>query len=159
MVYCLWWPRLLSLQVTVVTASILIIVISSVLLVYWFRYTCMLILGRNYCADYALKVASTIRLNFPQAETTLQTERRAYALDHIYESLENDYRILTDLLGDAAGQNSIERRFLTMDFKMMRIWYGLTKTSRNLPRSRNALSEMSSILGYFAAEIAQSGAF
>ena len=141
------------------TASILIIAFSSALLVYWFRYTCLLILGRNYCADYALKVASTIRLNFPQAETTLQTERRAYALDHIYESLQNDYRILTDLLGDAAGQDSIERRFLTMDFKMMRIWYGLTKTSRNLPRSRNALAEMSSILGYFAAEIAQSGTF
>ena len=147
------------LQLTLVTASILIIVFSSALLVYWFRYTCLLILGRNYCADYALKVASTIRLNFPQTETTLQTKRRAYALDHLYENLENDYRILTDLLADAAGQNSIERRFLTMDFKMMRMWYGLTKSSRNLPRSRNALSEMSSILGYFAAEIAQSGAF
>jgi len=147
------------LLVTIVTSSILIIVISSVLLVYWFRYTCVLILGRNYCAEHALKVASTIRLNFPQAETTLQTERRAYALDSLCESLENDYRILTELLADAAGENSIERRFLTMDFKMMRIWYGLTKTSRNLPRSRNALMEMSSILGYFAAEIAQSGAF
>ena len=151
--------RAAILLLTVVTGSILIIVISSVLLVYWFRYTCMLILGRNYCADHALKVASTIRLNFPQTETTLQTERRAYALDSLYESLENDYRILTELLADAAGQDSIERRFLTMDFKMMRIWYGLTKTSRTLPRSKNALSEMASILGYFAAEIAQSGAF
>jgi hypothetical protein len=89
----------------------------------------------------------------------LQTERRAFALDCLCEKLDNDYRILTDLLSDAAGDNSIERRFLTADFKMMQIWYGLTKTSRNLPRSRNALSQMSSILGYFAAEIAQSGAF
>jgi hypothetical protein len=142
-----------------VAASIFIIVISSALLVYWFRYTCALILGRNYSSDYALKVAATIRLNFPEVETTLQTERRAVVLDCLYESLENDYRILTELLSDAAGSDSMERRFLTMDFKIMRIWYGLTKTSRSLPRSRNALSEMSSILGYLAAKIAQSGAF
>jgi hypothetical protein len=91
-------------------------------------------------------------------ETSLQTERRAFALDSLYEQLDTDYGILTDLLSDAAGNNSLERRFLTIDFKVMQIWYGLTKTSRNL-RSRNALAEMSSILGYFAAEIAHSGAF
>ena len=140
-------------------ASIFIIVICSALLVYWFRYTCTLILGRNYSAEHAIKVASTIRLSFPHTETALQTERTAFALDCLYENLDSDYCILTDLLSDAAGETSIERRFLTMDFKIMQIWYGLTKTSRNLPRSKSALSEMSSILGYFAAEIAQSGAF
>ena len=140
-------------------ASIFIIVICSALLVYWFRYTCTLILGRNYSAEYARKVASTIRLNFPEVQTVLETERRGFALDCLYEKLDTDYRILTDLLSDAAGNDSMERRFLTIDFKVMRVWYGLTKASRNLPRSRNALSEMSSILGYFAAEIAQSGAF
>jgi hypothetical protein len=140
-------------------ASIFIIASSSALLVYWFRYTCALVLGQNRNADYALKVASTIRLNFPQTELALQAEPRPPALDRLYECLEHDYRILTDLLSDAAGNNSIERRLLTIDFKMMRIWYGLTKNSRNLPQARSALSEMSSILGYFAAEIAQSGAF
>jgi hypothetical protein len=140
-------------------ASIFIIVISSALLAYWFRYTCALILERKQNADYALKVASTIRLNFPQTELALQSEPRPPALDRLYESLEHDYRILTELLSDAAGDNSLERRILTIDFQIMRIWYGLTRTSRNLPRARRALSEMSSILGYFAAEIAQSGAF
>ena len=140
------------------TASILIIVSSSALLVYWFRYTCTLILGQHN-AKHALKVASTIRLSFPQTELALQTGPRPPALDRLFESLENDYRILTDLLSDAVGDNSIERRMLTIDFKMMRIWYGLTRTSRQLPQARSALSEMSSILGYFAAEIAQSGAF
>ena len=141
------------------TASIFIIVSSSALLVYWFRYTCTLILGQKQNADYALKVASTIRLNFPQTEIALQTNLRPFALDLLHESLENDYRILTDLLSGAAGDNSIERRILTIDFKIMRMWYGLTKTGRDLPRARGALSEMSSILGYFAAEIAQSGAY
>ena len=140
-------------------ASIFIIVSSSLLLVYWFRYTCKLILSQKYSANCALKVASTIRLSFPQTELALQSPLRVPALDQLYQCLENDYRILTDLLSDAAGDNSIERRILTIDFKIMRIWYGLTKTSRNLPQAGSALSEMSSILGYFASEIAQSGAF
>jgi hypothetical protein len=140
-------------------ASILIIIASSALLLYWFRYTCALILDREVNADYALKVASTIRLNFPQTELALKAEPRPPALDRLYESLENDYRILTELLSDGTGGDSIERRILTIDFKVMRLWYGLTRNSRNLPRARGALSEMSSILGYFAAEIAQSGAF
>jgi hypothetical protein len=139
-------------------ASVFIIVSSSALLVYWFRYTCTLILSQKH-SKHALKVASTIRLSFPQTELALLTEPRPPALDRLFESLENDYRILTDLLSDAAGDNSIERRMLTIDFKMMRIWYGLTRNSRQLPQARSALSEMSSILGYFAAEIAQSGAF
>jgi hypothetical protein len=142
-----------------VAASIFIISISSALLVYWFRYTCALILSRELNEDYVLKVASTIRLSFPQTEMTLQADPRPPALDRLYESLDNDYRILTDLLSDAAGENSIERRILTIDFKMMRIWYGLTRSKRNLPGASNALSEMSSILGYLAAEIAQSGAY
>jgi hypothetical protein len=140
-------------------ASIFIILTSSALLVYWFRYTCALILERRVNADYALKVASTIRLSFPQTELALQTEPRPPALDRLYESLEKDYRILTELLSEATGGDSLERRILTIDFRMMRIWYGLTRNSRNLPRARKALSEMSSILGYFAADIAQSGAF
>ena len=140
-------------------ASLFIIASSSALLVYWFRYTCALILGHKHRADYALKVTSTIRLHFPQTEEALQTQPRPAALDRLYECLQHDYRILTDLLSDAAGDNSLERRLLTIDFKLMRIWYGVTKTSRNLPQARSALSEMSSILGYFAAEIAQSGAF
>ena len=140
------------------TASLFIIASSTALLAYWFRYMCALILSQKRNAE-ALKVASTIRLNFPQTEMALQTQPRPPALDRLYECLDHDYRILTELLSDAAGDNSIERRILTIDFRMMRIWYGLTKTSRNLPQARSALLEMSSILGYFAAEIAQSGAF
>lgn len=140
-------------------ASIFIIVISSALFAYWFRYTCALILGRERNAEHALKVASTIRLNFPQTETTLQTEPRTPVLDRLYECLGHDYRILTDLLSDAAGDNLIERRMLSIDFEMMRLWYGLTRASRNLPGARNALAEMSAILGYLAAEIAQTGAY
>ena len=140
-------------------ASLLIIASSSALLVYWFRYTCALILTQKHSANYALKVASTIRLHFPHTEEALQTQPGPPALDRLYECLQHDYRILADLLFEAASDNSLERRLLTIDFKLMRLWYGLTRTSRNLPQARSALSEMSSILRYFAAEIAHDGAF
>jgi hypothetical protein len=139
-------------------ANIFIIAGSSALLVYWFRYTCTLILQRKHSVDYALKVASTIRLNFPQTEEVLQTQPRPPALDRLHECLENDYRILTDLLRDTGCGNSIERRILTIDYQVMRAWFKLTRRSDDLPQARNALAEMSSILGYFAAEIAQPGA-
>ena len=140
-------------------ANIIIIAGSSALLVYWFRYTCALILQQKHSADHALKLASTIRLNFPQTEQALQTDRRPPALDRLHELLENDYRILTKLLREVGGGASIERRILTIDYQVMRAWFKLTRRSDASLQARNALTEMSSILGYFAAEVAQTGAF
>ena len=138
-------------------ANIFIIAGSSALLIYWFRYTCALILQQQHSADCALKVASTIRLNFPQTEKALQSDQRPPALDRVHESLENDYRILTGLLRKTGAGNSIERRILTIDYQVMRAWYKLTRRSDASSQARNALTEMSSILGYFAAEVAQTG--
>ena len=64
-----------------------------------------------------------------------------------------------DVLGQAAGSSdSIERRILDIDYKVMQSWYKMTRTSKNLAQAKMALSEMSSILSYFAAEIAESAA-
>jgi hypothetical protein len=139
-------------------ASIVIITGSSALLIYWFRYTCAMILARKDSANHALKVASTIRLSFPQTEEALQTDPPAPALDRLHECLDYDYRILTDLLPEATRHTSMEHRILKVDYEVMRMWYWLTRTSRDLPQAKLALAEMSSILGYFAAEIAETGA-
>ena len=131
-------------------ASILISVISAVLFLYWFRCTCLLIISQGN-ADDALKVAATIQLSFTRVEEALRTNPGATALDALHQSLEADYQILTDLLSQAASANSIERRFLTIDYRVMRILYKVTGTSK-------ALVEMSSILGYFAGEIGAASA-
>ena len=139
-------------------ASVFIIIACSVLFLYWFRCTCLLILAQRSSMDYALKVASTIRLSFHQVETALRAEAHTLALDHVYTGLENDYRILTDLLRQATGSDSIEHRLLTIDYKVMQAWYKVTRTQGNLLHAKNALTEMSSILGYLAEELGQGAA-
>ena len=136
-------------------ASIFILVACSVLFLYWFRHTCLLILAQKASSEYSLKVTSTIRLSFPQIEESLA---QTTALDRVHEGLENDYRILTDLLRQTTGSDSIEHRLLAMDYKAMRGWYKLTRTHGDLGQARKALAEMSSILGFFAEELGQSAA-
>ena len=136
-------------------ASILIIIASTATFLYFFRYTCLLLVQRG-SAEYALAVASTIRLSFPQVKASLAAQSHTASLDQLHKSLENDYELLMDLLSQAAGSSvSIERRILAIDYKVMQAWYRMTRTSTNLVQAKAALSEMSSILGYFAAEIGE----
>jgi len=138
-----------------VIVSIFIILASAVMFLYWFRYTCLLLIEKGN-ADYALKVASTIQLSFPLVKATVQAHSHTASLDHLHRSLDNDYQLLMDVLGQAAGSSeSIERRILAIDYKVMETWYKLTRT-KNLGQAKRALSEMSSILSYFAAEIGES---
>ncbi len=47
-------------------ASLLIIVVSTVLLIYWFRYTCLLMLRTQTARDYASGLAAANRLMYPE---------------------------------------------------------------------------------------------
>src|ERR1700716_2515652 len=133
-------------------ASILVIVFSSALFVYWFRYTCLLLLAHRTNAGDALKVASTIRLSFPGVQEAIQAQQPTWALDSLHESLEQDYQILTDLLRQTTESVSMQRRILTIDYKVMQLWYKLARTSPKALQANKAIEEMSSILSFFAAE-------
>jgi len=134
----------------------LIIIASSALFLYWFRYSCLLLLSQQGSAGYALRVASNIQLSFPHVQEALQAIPQSAALDRLHERLDQDYELLTDLLRHPGGE-SIEHRILRVDYHIMRVWYQLTRTSQLL-QARNALGEMSAILGFFAAEIGESAA-
>jgi hypothetical protein len=140
---------------TIVLASGLIIISSSALFLYWFRYMCLLLLVQEDSAEYAFQVASNIQLSFLHVQAALQTLPRSAALDRLHERLDQDYQLLTELLRHPGG-DSIEHRILRVDYQVMRVWYQLTRTSRHPQQARKALREMSSILGYFAAEIGES---
>jgi hypothetical protein len=131
-------------------SSILIIVSSLVLLVYWFRYTCILILNTKATKDYSLDVAARNNLSFPQVTASL---REGAELDPLRLSLEREYRLLTYLLRHTTGAQiaglTIEQRMLLIDFKLMRLWYALMRPLA-ARQARAALEEMSRVLGHLA---------
>jgi hypothetical protein len=70
--------------------------------------------------------------------------------------VERDYSLLTYLCRHAAGlaDQSLEERILIWDFKLMRIWYRLTRTLAPA-QARSALSEMSAVVAFLSQKIGQ----
>jgi len=138
--------------------SVFIIFVSLMLFVYWFRYTCLLILSAKTSRDYASQVASANQLTFLNTRERLIQERDLAPLDGFHRALDHDYKLLTYLLEHAAGQSgqagSIENRLLMLDFKVMSLWYYLVR-HLSPPRSRSALIEMSSIVNHLANSIGE----
>jgi hypothetical protein len=130
-------------------ASVLIITFSLVLFVYWFRYSCLLLLRRGF----EQPVAAADRFNYVRVQQGLKA---GLALDPLRQSLDRDYRVLTYLLEHAAGLEleQLEYRLLVLDYKVMQGWYRLTKSSA--PRqARRALGEMADVLKVLVGRIGE----
>ena len=130
-------------------ASVLIITFSLVLFVYWFRYSCLLLLRRS--ADQP--VAAADRFNYVAVQQGLKT---GMELDPLHRSLDRDYRVLTYLLEHAAGLEleQLEYRLLVLDYRLMQGWYRLTKSTA--PRqARRALGEMADVLNVLVGFIGE----
>ena len=136
-----------------VLVSILIIGISVLLFLYWFRYTCLLILSARTSRDYARHVAVANQLSFIDARRKLTDDASLTRLNDLHSLLERDYRLLTYLLnhGGAGYQSgkSIEVRILQIDYWVMRIWYFAVQKLSPM-RARDALLEMSAIINHLA---------
>jgi hypothetical protein len=141
-----------------VIASLVIIIASLMAFIYWFRQTCLLILAQRSQTEYAVKVTSTIRLTYPHAAASLGAEPALSALDSVHQGLENDYKMLNELLSHATAGESIEHRLLEIDYRAMQFWYKMTRNNGHHLLASKALGEMSSILGCFADELGQNAA-
>jgi hypothetical protein len=108
--------------------------------------------------NYSSRVTDTIRLSFPHLEQSLRPEAGAVALDLLHEGLESDRKLLTEVLTQFAGAESIDHRLLMIDYKLMQKWYSLTRRLDDSTRARKALTEMSLILNYLASEIGENAA-
>lgn len=123
--------------------AFLIIAFSLVMLLYWFRYSCILIL-RNQLES---KEKSHAPSRFDSA--AIQARLRDTAeLDPLHRELARDYKVLTYLLEHAAGLElaSFEHKLLIWDCRMMELIYRITRTAAP-NQARKALSEMAEILG------------
>jgi hypothetical protein len=134
-------------------AGILIVALSLALFIYWFRYSCILILRNR--SEIAAASALVRDNRFSYADVL---ERLSYdpALDVLQDSLQRDYCILKYLVEHAAGLElgSLEDRLLMFDYRVMRGVYRLTRTAAP-QQARNALSEMAAVLGVIAYRIGE----
>jgi len=136
-------------------ASVLIIVFSLVLLVYWFRYSCILLL-RNASEQTATAPDTANGFKFAEVQQRLKNEAE---LDPLWRSLDRDFRMISYLLQHAPGLGlqSFEDRLLVWDYEVMQAWYRFTRLIAPL-QARRALAEMASVLGVLAQKIGEQAA-
>jgi hypothetical protein len=142
-------------------ASVLIIAFSLVLFLYWFRYTCLLVLSAKSVKDYTLQVASANQLGFVEVQNSIAATNAPEHLDSLQKSLDRDFKLLMCLLRHAAGFHiggyDLEHRMLMIDFALMRGWYAVMRHC-SVPQAQRALREMSEIVGHFANTMGERGA-
>ncbi len=133
-------------------ASILIIAFSLVLLVYWFRASCQLLL-RNH-GEQALSTAALpdSRFSYPQVQARLNNSDQ---LGELQALLNRDFQILTYLRQHAADleSGSFEDQLLILDYRVMR-WYYRLMSKAAPSQARSALSEMARVVGMLAGKMA-----
>jgi hypothetical protein len=130
-------------------ASILIIVFAFVLLIYWFRYTCILMLKDK---PYSDSVEAVQVSGYRLVQQNLNTEPR---IEKLQLALKRDFEVLNYIVEHASGMelSSLEHRLLLLDYKLMQWQYRLTKSL--FPGfARRALGEMASVTEALARRVA-----
>ena len=135
-------------------ASTIILVASAVLFVYWFRYTCLLILSTRTARDYSRAVVEANCLSFPALRRQLdQMTDRVEAMDQVRASLDRDYMLVTYLLEHAADcrpeGHGFEEWMLRLNYRIMRIAYCAARRMSG-EAARRVLLEMTSVINYLA---------
>ena len=128
--------------------SVFIVAISAVLLVYWLRYSCVMLLHD------AQERSATVADERFSASSVLERLKTEADLAPLERALERDYRVVTYLIEHATDLElaSIENKLLVLDYQLMRLWSRLTRTLAP-QQSRQALSEMASVLRALAGQM------
>jgi hypothetical protein len=139
---------------TIITATIMV---SSILLLgYWFRFTCHLILSAATSQDYATNVARAHQLCYLEAQRRLTEGEMQLGL--LKEMLDRDYDVVARLLGNVGGsQAGIERRMLEIHYSVMGAWYQVSSRI-STSAAHAALEEMSNVVAYFANSVGEAAA-
>ncbi len=134
----------------------LIITVSSVLMLgYWFRYSCLLILSAETTRDYAADIATANQLSFLQVQAELRDQQPA-DLNRLQASLDRDLAVVTYLIQNASGQGEwgMEARMLKLNYRLISTWCSVSQ--RFSPEAgRRALDEMSMIVSHFANSLGE----
>jgi hypothetical protein len=141
-------------------ATAIITVGSLLLFLFWFRYVSLLVLNARPTRDYAIAAAAANRLSFPDVQAILQN-RAAADLEELRHLLDRDFALLTYVLAHVAsppaGIAAIETRILEIDYRLMRVWCGVSARF-SCAAARRALAEMSTVVAHFANSLGERGA-
>jgi hypothetical protein len=142
-------------------ASAIMIVVSTGLLVYWFRYTCRLILNAKPARDYTQQVAAANELRFLEIQQDLPHVRGRRQLDSLQKTLEHDYRLLSFLLRHTATlhpeTDGLEQNMLMLHFSLMKAYYALI-CAISQSKGRLAIQEMGRVVSHFANRMGERAA-
>ena len=132
--------------------SVFIIGISVALFVYWLRYSCVILLRSAHERTEMEPIGDE---SF-HVSAVLERLKTAADLDPLERALHRDYHVVTYLIEHAAGLElaSIENKLLVFDYKLMRLWFHLTRTLAP-QQSRKALSEMAAVLSVLLAQMGE----
>lgn len=135
--------------------SVVIIILSLAMFVYWFRYSCVLILESSWSEDLARELAVQNGLSFGSVNESLARAESAQSMDQVRDLLDRDLnRVLALLSSCPAAQEagrSLECSLLMFDYRIMKAWYAVTRSTAG-PKAQGALREMALVVGYIAGE-------
>ena len=136
--------------------TIVIMTLSLAMFVYWFRYSCILILESDWNEEKAREIACQNELAFDSSDALLARSASTVEMDKLRDSLDRDLRAIRNLMSECPGLRetgaSLESRMLMVDFQLMKAWYAVTR-SMSQPKAQQALRSMSKIVGYMAGEV------
>lgn len=131
------------------TATTIVLTVGSLLLLgYWFRYTCLLILSAKTTRDYAGEVAEANQLSFLEIQARLRAEEQI-DVDSLTAALDRDYARLMQLMKKAGGSGPVEDHMVRLNYRFTRWWCRLVRPFSD-SAARSALDEMSMIVSHFA---------
>lgn len=133
-----------------------VVAVSFLLLLYWFRYTCVLILRNKPVGDYSKQVATANRLTVFEVQSQLAGDippGALHNLDELQRMLDRDYRLLMYLRAHASKFRTtgyeIEQSMLRLNYHTVKLAYAVTRHF-SMTRASVRLSEMAAIIAHFA---------
>jgi hypothetical protein len=129
--------------------SVLTLVVSAALCLFYFQGTCLTILNREFQRDYFQSVVNTSRLEFLSVRDSIERPKAQLDYSEVRTALTCDYLALTYLLKNAvAGKCSRQERLLMVYFRGLLMTLAVSHLFKM--NEKRAILKLTAILQYFA---------
>jgi hypothetical protein len=138
------------------TVAFIVGTASVVLLVYWFRYTSLLILSTKTSHDFSFDIAHAHELQFPEVRASLPSIGAA-RFGALLSGIDHDYRLVSALLRNVETSEKracLEDIILRVDFIGLKLAYRLSAPFSE-QMARRALTEMADVVAHFANAVGE----